>query len=133
MFSLPNADFLKQTRYTCAIKRFCRKRFLKEATMHHLKAHNLKHNYSLLGSTQYCSPSSMLHYVESNSVMKNVLSYSLLLCISSAFLVCCWLLFLLAFTPQTVLRPSPTKPESSPAMEMGPCWRCSDSFCIVHR
>lgn len=88
--------------------------------MHHLNARNLKNNCSLLESTQYYSPSSTLHYIENKSVMKNATSYSLSLCISGAFLVCCWPLFLLAFAPQTVLRPSPPKPESSPEMELGP-------------
>lgn len=137
MFSLANADFLKQTTYTFAIKIFCRKQFLKEASMHLLNAHNLKNNCSLLESTQYGSPSSMPHYIENNSVMKNATSYSLSLCISGAFLVCCWQLFFLALAPQTVLGPSPTKPESSAEMEVGPYQRqshleqCSDSFCIA--
>lgn len=137
MFSSPAADFLKQAAYTFAIKIFCRKYFLKEASVHHRNARNVKNHCSLLESTQYSSSSSMLHYVENTSVVKNATSYSLSLCISGAFLVCCWPLFLLAFAPWTVLRPSPTKPESSPEMEMGPYWRqshlepCSDSFCIV--
>lgn len=45
--------------------------------MHLLNAHNLKNNCSLLESTQYGSPSSMPHYTENNSVMKNATSYSL--------------------------------------------------------
>lgn len=101
------------------------KHFLKEARTHYLNVHNLRNNCSLLESIQYCIPSSMLHYIENNSVMKNATSYSLSLCISDAFLVCCWPLFLQAFTPQTVLRPSPTKPEISPEVEMGLYWRQS--------
>lgn len=139
MFSLPKADFLKQTACTFAIRIYCRKPFSKEASMHHPNACNLKDNGSLLESSWYCSPSRVLHYVESNSAVKHAPSYSLFLCISGAFPVCCWPLFLLAFTPQTGLRPSPAKPESSPEREMGPCWRqphleqCSDSLCVVRR
>lgn len=57
--------------------------------------------------------------------MKNALSYSLLLSISGNFLVCCWPLFLLTFTPQAVLTLPPTKPESFPEMEVGSYWRQS--------
>lgn len=131
MFSLPNADFLKQTTYTFAIKILCRKCFLKEASMYHLNAHNLKNNYSLSESTQYCSLSSMLHYIGNNSVTKDATSYSLSLCISGAFLVCRWPLFLLAFATRTVLRPSPSKPESSPEMEMGPYQRQSHPRAVL--
>lgn len=94
---------------------FRRKGFLKEACMPHLNAHNVKTKWGLLENTQYSSPSSMHPFRENNSDMRDVALVSLCFCHIPVLLLAT---LLAGFPPQTVLRPSPAKSESSPEMEV---------------